>query len=66
MTFGHDTVVSITPDLYWHTCELGFTHVEALRLSGPAAPWYTIALASLLYERRQLADLPAFGAYRDS
>lgn len=64
LTFGHRTVVSISADLYWHTVELNFARVDALRLSGPGACWYSVALAWLLYPPDQFAALPALADYR--
>ncbi|GGK67198.1 hypothetical protein Sme01_09820 [Sphaerisporangium melleum] len=60
VTWDHRAIMELWPAPQEFTFTLLFNGIEPLRLSGPGAPWFGVALAHILYGSAFLAERPEF------
>lgn len=64
LSFYHEAIVEFLPSAENFALVLSFQDSEPLRLRGPAVPWVSVALGSLLYPVETLFQIPGLAALR--
>ncbi|MFC6084363.1 hypothetical protein [Sphaerisporangium aureirubrum] len=60
LTWAHQSVMELWAAPRESTFVMVFSGIDPLRLTGPGAPWFAVALAFILYGPRFLAERPEF------
>ncbi|MEO3808972.1 hypothetical protein ABGB17_08210 [Sphaerisporangium sp. B11E5] len=60
LTWAHQSVMELWAAPREFAVVLVFSGIDPLRLTGPAAPWFAVALAFILYGQGFLAERPEF------
>jgi Domain of unknown function (DUF1707) len=63
LSFWHRGLFEFGPELRTYSLYLGYPDCAPVMLRGPMVPWLSVALATCVYPRDQLANLPFFGPF---